>query len=373
MRHYLACILKDVISHIHFKCVSYKANSYKGSHSKGSSYKGSSYICSKDSRSKGNSYKGISYSHSKGVSCKDGSYKYTSYKERPTKKSSHYVKLNTFQISLIALLIIITTPAHAAKQTLTYDVYIGGFRAVEAVIDIDLHVDRYDINLTAYTRGWLGKLAPWKGMFESRGWVNANGSFSPEQHKATTTWRDEVEIKDYQYSREHGFQGVTITDHDKPSYKKNVSAELTSGTTDMLSAALSVFKDVARGKECAGSSEVFDGKRRFKQVFAHQGWIDLASSRYNIYQGPAAQCIVEVIPIAGKWREKPRGWMSIQEQGRKKGSMPTLWMAAIKDGQPAVPVKIRVKTQNGTMFMHLTKYHSDDTILIADKRAKSER
>jgi hypothetical protein len=36
--------------------------------------------------------------------------------------------------------------------------------------------------------------------------------------------------------------------------------------------------------------------------------------------------------------------------------MPTIWLAQMAPGEPAVPVKIRVKTEYGTLFMHLTGY-----------------
>jgi len=50
--------------------------------------------------------------------------------------------------------------------------------------------------------------------------------------------------------------------------------------------------------------------------------------------------------------------MSIQEQGRERGTMPTVWFAKVQEGQVAVPVKVRVKTDYGTLFMHLTDYQS---------------
>jgi len=100
-------------------------------------------------------------------------------------------------------------------------------------------------------------------------------------------------------------------------------------------------------------SEIFDGKRRFKLWFKDAGTETLTKSRYNIYDGVAIKCSVEVEPISGKWHEKPRGWMSIQEQGREKGILPTVWMGTVKGTDLYVPVKVRVKTDYGTLFMHL--------------------
>ena len=92
----------------------------------------------------------------------------------------------------------------------------------------------------------------------------------------------------------------------------------------------------------------------------------MKSSGYNLYEGSAEKCTVEVRPVAGRWHEKPRGWMSIQEQGREKGMLPTVWMAKMNENGPAVPVTVRVKTDYGTLFMHLVKYQSGDQVIALD-------
>ena len=124
--------------------------------------------------------------------------------------------------------------------------------------------------------------------------------------------------------------------------------------------------------KCEGSELVFDGKRSFEQKFAHEENVELQSSRYNIYEGAAAKCTVEVTPQKGAWHKNPRGWMSIQEQGREKGTMPTVWIASIEEGAPAVPVKIFVKTDYGALFMHLAEYTNGDKIVVAEKRVLDE-
>lgn len=254
---------------------------------------------------------------------------------------------------------------------MVYEVYAGGIHAVQAKLQINFIGDeRYTLVLDAHTRGFLGKLAPWSGTFESYGWVAGDHDYRPELHKSTTTWRDETEVKEYQYTKSRRFNGLLITDHDKPTYKKEIDDALTHGTTDVMTAALGTMQAVGDGKDCQGTSEVFDGKRRFEMKFNHQERVELESSRYNIYEGPAVKCTVEVVPIAGNWHKKPRGWMSIQEQGRKRGAMPTLWMGRISEDGPAVPVKILVKTAYGSLFMHLAEYRKGEDILVAEKRVK---
>jgi hypothetical protein len=152
-----------------------------------------------------------------------------------------------------------------------------------------------------------------------------------------------------------------------PEEKSTPTKELTEGTTDALTAALNVLQQVEKGNECVGDEEVFDGLRRFKMVFTDKGDEELTPTKYNIFKGPAETCTVEVEPIAGKWYKKPRGWMSIQEQGRVRGSLPTMWAAPLKEGNPAVPVKIKVSTAYGVLFMHLTSFKDEKKTIVADQ------
>jgi len=245
------------------------------------------------------------------------------------------------------------------KQKIRYDVYAGGVHAVQANMNVDLSdSEKYTFSMKAKTHGLLGKLAPWEGTFTTDGWKKGpKHSWQPEEHRSEGMWKDELEVKKYEYNPDGSFKAYSIKEGDKKVSHKNVQEELTQGTIDIMSATLAMMQNVADGKECAGTSEIFDGKRRFKLIFSHKGNVQLQKSRYNLYQGPATECSVEVEPVAGKWYDKPRGWISIQEQGRERGKIPTVWFAQMAEGQPAVPVRVRVKTAYGTLFMHITKYN----------------
>ncbi len=246
-------------------------------------------------------------------------------------------------------------------QVMDYEVYASGIHVVQAHLKVDLRESgRYALALDAATQGFLAALAPWEGTFESRGWILGKDDFRPEMHRSADLWRGEGEVKDYRYGRDRTFKGLSVTKKGGQPEPAKAPPKLTEGTTDALTAALIVMQAVAEGKECEGSSEVFDGSRRYRLVFKSEGFVDLAASRYNIYHGRAAQCTAEVVPLAGAWHKKPRGWMSIQEQGRERGTMPTVWLAKINEGGPAIPVRIQVKTAYGTLFMHLTGYNSGE-------------
>ena len=263
---------------------------------------------------------------------------------------------------------VLSNPAMAAEKNhkMSYEVYAGGINAVSAELGVDYQKKgHYDIALTAFTKGFLGTLAPWEGTFETRGWRNASGMDQPELHRSVATWRGEDEVKEYSYNRKGDFVSYKITDHENKADNAQPDDALTAGTIDVLTATLHAMQTIGKGGNCEGTTEIFDGSRRFKLTFRFEADEVLSATRYNVYQGPSQRCVAEVTPAGGKWHDKPRGCLSIQEQGRQNGSLPTVWFAKLDESGPAVPVKVRVKSDYGAMFMHLVNYSNGESQMSA--------
>lgn len=272
----------------------------------------------------------------------------------------------------IASLCVLPFTAQAADsavnfQKMKYEVYAGGINAVYADMTLDYTKSgRYEMLFSAKTQGILGSLAPWTGSFLANGWALKNGQRITQLHESVAMWRDEKEVKSYHYTKDGGFQNIVTKISHKKDKTEVPDSLLTKDTTDVLTATLKVLEKVAKGGECSGRDEIFDGRRRYALIFKHVRFVMLEKTRYNAYAGPAAECTAEIEPIAGAWHKKPRGWLSIQEQGRDRGMMPTVWIAQVKPNAAAVPVRVRVKTAYGTLFMHMTRYESGDTVLVAE-------
>ncbi len=247
--------------------------------------------------------------------------------------------------------------AEAAPQKntiLTYDVYAGGIHAMNAQLAVRRDATKYDVAVTAGTQGLLKQLANWSGKFQSNG--NLSGTKTlPINHQSASVWKDSTQSKTFKYDGKGKFKSYKMAEDGTDKTPKDVDLSLAKGTTDILSATFHLMLAMPKDKVCAGNQLVFDGDRNYRLVFKDTKIENLVQTNFNIYRGEAISCSVEVIPEKGKWRKKPRGWLSIQEQGRNKGALPTVWFGTLK-GQPDlyVPVKIRVKTDYGTLFMHLT-------------------
>jgi hypothetical protein len=274
----------------------------------------------------------------------------------------------TRALVLFVLCCLTSLPAHAAQKaskaenSLTYDVYAGGLHALQARLNINQNSARYHVTLYAETYGLLKSLAPWHGVFLSKGWVEKNGTLNPEQHKSVANWRNEEEIKDYWYKRNGDFKSYKVLEAGLDTTPQPFDISLAHDTVDILTATLEEMHTLNKTGDCTGRYRVFDGDRNYEAVFRPAGKEDLKQTKYNIYAGPSILCTIEVIPGEGKWHKKPRGWTSIQEQGRQQGSLPTIWFAKLDPENPKAPfypVKVRVKTDYGTLFMHVTSWKDD--------------
>ncbi|MCB9973068.1 MAG: DUF3108 domain-containing protein [Rhodospirillales bacterium] len=249
--------------------------------------------------------------------------------------------------------LLFSAPAAAETREFTYEVYAGGIHAVQAKFNFDVQRNTYNAAVAAKTRGWLESLVPWSGIFQTVGTVTPD-AFSPTKHETTSTWRGKTETKTFLYQN-NKLKSLTIKEDGSPTETPDIDPTLTDGTTDLLSATLEVMKDLIATQKCEGTSDIYDGRRRFAMYFKDKGQKTLDKSRYNIFSGPARLCEIEIEPKGGHWHKKPRGWLLIQEQGRQKGALPSVWMAKVEGFEYAIPVKIQVKTDYGTLLMHLTR------------------
>lgn len=239
----------------------------------------------------------------------------------------------------------------AADVKARYSVYSSGFKILSADLHLKEDTSSYRVILDTKTSGFLGWLVPWEGVFESAGTIKS-GTYTPQKHYSSAIWKKEVDTKTYSYLEDGRFGDLSIEGTYIEKQSKKVDPKLADFTTDILSATLNALNAL----ECTSKQDIFDGKRRYELSFTKQGEEDLTASRYNIYGGKAIKCQAEITPKGGAWHKKPRGWLSIQEQGRQRGELPSFWYAPIMVGNEIanLPVKLVVHTKFGTLRMNLS-------------------
>ncbi len=265
------------------------------------------------------------------------------------------------QIILLFFSLVSLIPVARAAETpdimATYDVYAGGIHALQSTFTYTSKGGRYTTAIESQTYGLLGRLVPWHGIFKTSGW-NLKDLRQPEQHVSDTVYKEDREINSYRYGKNGKFLSFSKMVNGKDEADKTIDPAIMQDTTDILSSTLEVMDRVAAGKGCDHSDKIFDSERSYDLMFKDQSKDVLKKNKYSIFSGEAFACTIEVKPGEGKWHKKPRGWLSIQEQGRKKGIMPTIWFAKMSADKnaPAIPVKILIKTDYGTFIIHLTSF-----------------
>ncbi len=257
-------------------------------------------------------------------------------------------------ISALLLILFPLTVGAVEPLKVTYGLYAGGFNVVEIDGTYTVTDTVYDLNMNLKTAGMLGTLAPWAGVLNSDG-VNKGAQSTPLNHNFASTWRGDTENTVFVFNKDGTLKSHNRIKSDGEIIDKMPPDDVLVDTpTDMLSAMFRVMNNPT----CETTQPALDGKRRFDMAFRSQGKSMVKKSKYSAFEGEAEICEVEIIPVAGKWREKKRGWMSIQEQAKDNGQLPRLWFGKVRDDMPPIPVRFQIKTNYGTMIMHLKDINS---------------
>lgn len=264
----------------------------------------------------------------------------------------------TLRAVLIALLLVVTVSAQAAAPQeiqMRYGVWAGGFQALDVHLRLRFSKTEYSAFMDAKPSGVLGRLLPWAGQYVSMGKI-VNGELVPESHEKISAWRDDSDHLKISYKN-----GAVVSVHEvEKEGGKTVARDLpadpalTADSVDLVTAIVSMFRHATTKGNCDYRRIAFDGKRRFEIRFTDKGVEKLPASKRNIYGAQEARaCQLELVPLAGFKKGRQRGFYKIQEDARKLGQMPRVWVAPAEADMPQIPVRMLVRSEYGAVFVHL--------------------
>ncbi len=240
------------------------------------------------------------------------------------------------------------------KLNLKYDVYAGGFKALNASLVMDLNKKAYDLQLKAETQGFIGGLFPWKASYNTSGHAD-KGLLVPSVYTERSSWKNNEKVTEMDYGPNGKVLKSTTQDGLKVSVERDIKDVLTKDTVDLLTGTLVMLQSVKNTNHCAGSFPVFDGKRRFNITLKDNGTEKLEASDYSHFEGEAMRCTLEIVPVAGfQPKDQKRGWMAVQNHTEERHKLPTLWLARMKDSDQVVPVKMEIASAYGSVVAHLS-------------------
>ena len=127
-----------------------------------------------------------------------------------------------------------------------------------------------------------------------------------------------------------------------------VSFSQLAGTVDNLTAYLLLERQVGRGGSCDLTVPVFDGRHRYDLQFSDAGHHILSPAEGQKFNGQTQACHMIRNKIAGFYVDKNH------EEGTSSG---TIWYAHLMPGDLAVPVRMSMETEIGTVALFLSKLH----------------
>jgi hypothetical protein len=237
------------------------------------------------------------------------------------------------------------------RLILSYEVWKGGFHALDLEADLARANGDYIIRFAAHTRGFIGWIYPYLLKGEAGGKLADKG---PQPNRFATLARSRSDEKRRAISYPGDGSLVTWSDPPRSAEDDEVSVptSMRLNTLDPASAILSVVDTVTRAGKCDGDYPVYDGRRRFDLTVSLIGPEPLAPSRYSSYSGPATLCRVVVNKLAG-----------FRNRGGE-GGLPAIinvWLASVTGFEPMVPVRLEGESALGNMLIHLvgTKMEPD--------------
>lgn len=242
------------------------------------------------------------------------------------------------------------------KLGLRYDVYAGGFKALNANLELDLTQQAYDIGLNAETDGFIGSIFPWKGSYATSGHSD-EGVLIPTVSTARSSWRSEVKMTELNYDPKGNLLKTTVQQGERTVVKRNDDESgqtMAKDAVDMLTGALLMMQNAKNTEKCEGTFPVFDGKRRYNITLKDDGKETIQKSKYSRFTGEALRCTLKVEPVAGfKEKDKKRGWMAVQSHTEELKKPPTIWFAHLEEKGPVVPVRMEINSTYGAVVAHL--------------------
>ncbi|MGE0744491.1 MAG: DUF3108 domain-containing protein [Rhodospirillales bacterium] len=241
--------------------------------------------------------------------------------------------------------------AEPREAKLTYDVHIGGIRAVTLDLSIGLAPEAYQVKVRFGTDGWIGRLVDWQMDANSSGRIE-DGAIRPVAAASTSRWNRKERLIGLRYSPE-GVVDIVRAEPPLGEGRDGIPDAWRRNTLDLASAVLTLVRGVERGGRCGGTLPVFDGRRRYDLVAEDLGEDTIRRTRYGIYSGKAVAC-----RLAWQRYEKPGGdadaWQPPSESTARDTEL-AAWLAPVAKGLPPVPVLLQMEMRIGEARAHLVR------------------
>jgi len=250
--------------------------------------------------------------------------------------------------ALLSAMCFTTSPTLAADRISTRVEVFGplGIHVLTLRTVVDESPGRYALTIDYETVGLAELVADQRSHAQATGRIDGVLAI-PELFRAETR-RNGTEFRDrLQYGR-----NGEVTADSTPSPETPIAEALVRGTVDNLTAHFRLDRQVSAKKTCALMVAVFDGRHRYDLLFADAGVETLTNDSGQEFDGPAIAC---------RMRRQLREADSSEVEGARQG---TIWYAPLLAGGIAVPIRMTLETQIGTVRGFLAELHGPGSDLL---------
>lgn len=232
----------------------------------------------------------------------------------------------------------------------SYEVYFGGFHALNAEAYLENGAERYRITAEAETQGFLSWFLSWRGTTESKGRLIADAVI-PELHDNWGTADEGERLVSLRYDAAGNIVETVAEPEQDWEDRHPLPPDAGKGTLDPLSVIVGLGQLLRNGGACEGSFAVFDGRKRYDLIVADAGVIRLEPNNYSIFDGEARGCRLDYEMLGGHRIERSKYAATAYDR--------IVWVARPAADAPLIPVRLSIETAYGRVMGHLTGYSID--------------
>ena len=241
-------------------------------------------------------------------------------------------------------------PSEVRSLQLTYDIFVGGFRAGGIELRARLEANAYELTAITKSAGLIDYLVGFRSYAQTRG-VILQRRIAPISHHVNNFWTGDIRFVSMGYSQQIdagiGPAYTVIHPLQQVDEREIVPRHQRRNTMDPLSAALlSAYSSDGWGGRapCEDSIPVFDGRRRYNLVFKNAGTEKIDGPQFR---GTVRKCLTSLQRIVG-FSKNPFLPRSKDLEGGE------IWFAELVPSWPAVPVRFKTDIGLGNAFVHLS-------------------
>lgn len=260
-------------------------------------------------------------------------------------------RLRLLVVSVLAALAGALGGACAEEKRLTaaYDIFTGGFRAVEMDIDLGIDGDGYAIEARLRTRGIFGTLFPWEQVNRVAGIISERAAM-PTRFEQRGKFRRQDRSVEITYEAGRVRQFRTHPTGEEDADREALALADVESALDPLTGVVMLLMRIGGGGDCVGGYEGFDGRRRFRIEISDAGTETVLASLPGggAADRPARICDFVYRQTGGFARRVT--WGPDRQRDPRPGRF---WLVQVEPGGAAVPVRMELENSWGRMIAQL--------------------